>query len=614
MKPLGPDDPRSVGRYRTLAVIGEGGMGRALLAVAPDGRFAALKLVSSALAHDPVFRDRFRREVAASRSVSGAYTAPVLDADTESDVPWLASLYVPGPSLADVIDDAGPLDVASLRHLTVTLAVALADIHRAGLVHRDLKPGNVLLTHDGPRVIDFGIARAIDGSDLTATNALIGSPAFMSPEQALGGVITPASDVFSLGSLLFTAATGRRPFASTSTPQTLYNIAHTEPDLSPLPPQVREFVEPCLAKDPARRPTPQQLVDHLGPVSSPTAPWPTAVHALIARREHQLRTVAAAPPPPPPPPAATAPEKRRRGLVVPLAAFAAALVAVLVVVLVNVTADDSPADSPETAAPAPTLSVEDALTSERLRRVDPCAVLAKVRVPGMGLLAPEEDPIYLDKCRYEGTESGSVTLALGEPFQNGTTEHDAEGRPIQLTHLTGGCEASVQLTDEPRFTVTVSDSASSSCEAPKAALDEALRRLRTDDVLLDLPAHSALGLDTCLLLDDETIRDVLGAAKPAADGLHGCEWDGVRTARVRVLPGVPDLPPEKDAVELSFDGITAYATTDAAGYCAITWTQRRVSDSLTEEVQVFFLQDGGQDPCVPAQRLASAAAANLPRG
>ncbi|MEY7971046.1 serine/threonine-protein kinase [Saccharomonospora xinjiangensis] len=609
MKPLEPHDPRQVGRYRILAVLGEGGMGRALLAVGPDGRFAAVKLVSPALAHDPVFRARFRREVEASRRVSGAYTAAVLDADTESETPWLASLYVPGPSLADVLDAAGPLDVAALRHLAVTLAVALADIHRAGLVHRDLKPGNVLLTHDGPRIIDFGIARAADGSDLTATNALIGSPAFMSPEQALGGEITPASDVFSLGSLLLTAATGQRPFAGTSTPQTLYNVAHTEPDLSLLAPEVGEFVGPCLAKNPAERPTPAQLVEKLGPVSSATAPWPTAVHALIARQQQRLRTVTATPPPPPPP--SIVDGRRRSGYAVPLAALASAVVAVLVVVVVNLT---SAGEAPPTGPPAPSVSAEESLASERLRRVDPCAVLAKTRVPSMGLLLPEEDPIYLDRCRYEGTESGSITLTLGETFGSGPTEPGAEGRPVQLTHNTGGCEAAVQLTDAPALAVRVGDSSSASCATPKAALDEALQRLRGDDVLRDLPSHSALGLEVCLLLNDEQVRDVLGPARSAADGLHGCEWSGTTSVRVRVVPGIPGAPPDENSSPLSVDGIDANATTDSDAYCAIRWTQRQISDSLSEEIEVYYLQDGGDDPCGPAQRLASDVAANLPRG
>ncbi|OQO92542.1 serine/threonine protein kinase [Saccharomonospora piscinae] len=614
MKPLRPDDPRRVGRYRTLAALGEGGMGRVLLAVAPDGRFAAVKHVFASLAGDPVFRDRFRREVAASRLVSGAYTAPVLDADTESDTPWLASAYVPGPTLADVLEANGPLDVGGVRHLALTLAVALADIHRAGLVHRDLKPGNVLLTHDGPRVIDFGIARALDESGLTATGALIGSPAFMSPEQALGTELTPASDVFSLGSLLVTAATGQRPFAAPSTPQTLFNVAHGEPDLSPLPAEVRAFVEPCLAKDPASRPTSRQLVELLGSVPPGMAPWPPSVAAHIARQEQLLRTVVAAPPPPPAPSPA-APVRRRHGrsgaagrVGVPLAAFAAALAAVLVVVLTTGGGESPP---PDDAAPEPAVGQGEALAAEWLRRVDPCAVLAGVSVPGLGTLTPEDAPFSLHRCRYDTTD-GTVRLGLGEDLYPGAREGGAvAGRPVLLTNLTGGCEASAQLTDEPELVVTVSDSSARTCEGPEAVLAEALPRLRTDRVLRELPADSALAVEMCGLLPDGTVRELLGPATASGTGLHGCEWDGERTVRVRVQPGVPGLPPEENAEPVTLDGVEAHATSDGE-YCAITWQHRRINDDLSEEVSVFYLQSDG-DPCERAQRLAAEVVTALPR-
>ncbi|WP_433408244.1 protein kinase domain-containing protein [Saccharomonospora azurea] len=616
MKPLGADDPRIVGRYRTLAVLGEGGMGRALLAVGPDGRFAAVKLVFSSLAHDPVFRDRFRREVAASRLVSGAYTASVLDADTESDTPWLASLYVPGPSLADVLDEAGPFDVAGVRHLAVTLAVALADIHRAGLIHRDLKPGNVLITHDGPRVIDFGIARAADGSDLTATNALIGSPAFMSPEQALGGQITPASDVFSLGSLLLTAATGTRPFAGTSTPQTLYNVAHLDPDLDGLAPELRTFVEPCLAKDPARRPTPQQLVDHLGPVTSATAPWPQAVQALVVRQEQRLRTVAQAPPPPPlpaPPSAAPTPSTRRRGFPVPVAAFTAALVAVLVVVLVNVLDDSESA--PPVQASEPQVGEEEALSVERLRRVDPCTLLVEARIPSWGPLVPDTDSYSLDTCYYSGSESTRILLSLATRFQSGTPEPGTSGRTVHLTTLTG-CEAAIQLPEQPGYSLSVHDPDAESCEAPKQAVEEALQRLRGDDVLLDHPAGSAYPLDPCLLLDDAAVRDVLGPTKPTFDGLHTCRWEGSRSARLRIAPGFPGSEPPEGATNrpVSLDGVEAEMVTDADRiYCRVHWAHRHIDDRHMEEVSITYSQDEPV-PCEPAQQLASEIVATLPRG
>ena len=299
MEPLGPGEPAQVGRYRLLAAVGEGGMGRVLLGVAPDGRLAAVKQVHRGFASDPGFRERFRREVEVSRLVSGAYTAAVMDADAHAPTPWLASVFVAGPSLQEAVDTTGPLPPVAVRHLAAGLASALIGIHRAGLVHRDLKPGNVLLADDGPRVIDFGIARAAEGgTDLTHTGVILGSPAFMSPEQAEGRPLTPASDVFSLGALLVLAATGHSAFAGASAPQSLYNVVHTHPDLRFLPPELRALAEPCLAKDPARRPTPAQLLELLGPLPPVQRPWPPAVHALIARHQADVTAVVTKPPKP----------------------------------------------------------------------------------------------------------------------------------------------------------------------------------------------------------------------------------------------------------------------------------------------------------------------------
>jgi serine/threonine protein kinase len=289
---LGDGDPREVGRYRTLAELGRGGMGRVLLGAGPDGRLVAVKLVRAQLVEDEDFRERFRREVTASRKVSGAYTAAVVDADADAPTPWLASVFVPGPSLQDAVKAAGPLPEDSVLRLAAGLAAALVDVHGAGLVHRDLKPSNVLLAADGPRVIDFGIARAADsegGSEITHTGWLIGSPGFMSPEQAESGEVTAASDVFSLGCVLFMACTGKGPFVGPSTPQTLYNVVHAEPDLSGIPDGIRPIVERCLSKDPAGRPTPAQLLEELAGRITPTAqPWPAAVHALIARQHAEI--------------------------------------------------------------------------------------------------------------------------------------------------------------------------------------------------------------------------------------------------------------------------------------------------------------------------------------
>ncbi|MFI9202567.1 serine/threonine-protein kinase [Streptomyces sp. NPDC053048] len=282
--PLPHPLPEKAGPYVLLTELGRGGMGRVLLGVAPDGRPAAVKLVHARHAADDGFRSRFRREVEASRKVSGAYTAAVLDADADAELPWLASVFVAGPSLGAAVERAGALPETALHRLAVGLATALDEIHRAGLVHRDLKPENVLLAEDGARVIDFGIARAAESGDvteLTGTGWVVGSPPFMSPEQAQSRELTGASDVFSLGSVLVMAATGRSPFAGPSALQTLYNVVHTEPDLSGVPRSLLGIVARCLAKDPAERPTPPELLALLGPVVPAPRPWPPAVQRMV---------------------------------------------------------------------------------------------------------------------------------------------------------------------------------------------------------------------------------------------------------------------------------------------------------------------------------------------
>ncbi|MFI8962631.1 WD40 repeat domain-containing serine/threonine protein kinase [Streptomyces sp. NPDC053493] len=291
MELLGESDASTAGPYRLVAELGQGGMGRVLLGVAPDGRLVAVKLVRAQFTEDAGFRSRFRREVEASRRVSGAYTAAVLDADADAPQPWLASVFVPGPPLSEVVATAGLLPPQAALRLAAGLATALAGIHRAGLIHRDLKPSNVLLAADGPRVIDFGVARATDGetgSSITHTGWLVGSPAFMSPEQAEGRELGPASDVFSLGVVLVQACTGTSPFAGPSAPQTLYNVVHTEPDLSSVPAELRDLVTRCLAKDPSRRPDPAGILDSVGPLAPAVRPWPDAVHALIEEQQAEI--------------------------------------------------------------------------------------------------------------------------------------------------------------------------------------------------------------------------------------------------------------------------------------------------------------------------------------
>ncbi|MEU2069276.1 serine/threonine-protein kinase [Streptomyces anulatus] len=388
MKPLHPSDPGAAGPYRLYAELGRGGMGRVLLGTGADGRIVAVKQVHARLAADEGFRTRFRREVAASRKVSGAFTAPVLDADPDAATPWLASAFVAGPSLGAAVAAAGALPPEDVRRLAAGLAAALTAIHRAGLVHRDLKPENVLLAEDGVRVIDFGIARVVDGAGgtaLTQTDLVIGSPPFMSPEQAEGREPTASGDVFSLGSVLVLAATGSSPFAGASTAQSLYNVVHTEPDLTAVPTELRRIVEPCLAKDPAARPTPAQLQELIGPVAHSVRPWPSAVHRMIEDQRASIdrllngyeRTVMSAPPPPdalasaptrtairPAPPAPSSGRPRAKVLAALVAAGVLALAGVGVGVYALTSGGGEPSDRREGSS-------SEAAGAERTPAADP---------------------------------------------------------------------------------------------------------------------------------------------------------------------------------------------------------------------------------------------------
>ncbi|MEU6939919.1 serine/threonine-protein kinase, partial [Streptomyces rubiginosohelvolus] len=261
MRPLTSEDPRTVGPYRTLVRLGAGGMGVVYLARSAGGSLAAVKVIRAEHAADPGFRARFRREAEAAARITGPWVVPVLGADTEAREPWLATAFVPGPSLAQVVTAGGPLPPVTVRALGSRLAEALAAVHEAGLIHRDLKPGNVLLALDGPRLIDFGIARHEGATALTATGAVIGTPGYLAPEQASAGPLGPPCDVFSLGCVLVYAATGRGPFGEGGGAGALFRTVHEEPDLTGVPSHLTPLIAACLAKDPAARPTASRLRD-----------------------------------------------------------------------------------------------------------------------------------------------------------------------------------------------------------------------------------------------------------------------------------------------------------------------------------------------------------------
>ncbi|WP_330113808.1 serine/threonine-protein kinase [Streptomyces sp. MUM 178J] len=351
-KPLGEDDPQHVAGYRLAARLGAGGMGKVYLSYTLGGRPVAIKVIRPDFGQDAEFRRRFAQEVQAAQRVQGLYTAPVIDADPDAEQPWLATAYVPGPSLADAVNQHGKLPVETVLLLVAGIAEALHVIHGAGIVHRDLKPANVLLAADGPRVIDFGIARAADATSLTGSGVTIGTPSFMAPEQAAGSHVTPATDIFALGQVAAYASTGSPAFGEGTSHGVLYRIVHEEPDLTEVPERLRELVTRCLAKEPENRPSVAELLTICQEATAETVlrrpeEWlPSAVAAEIGTRK--AAPAPASPTPPPAAPAATAPAATAPGTVPapPTAPPAAAP-----------TAAAAPAPSPATApspAAAPT--------------------------------------------------------------------------------------------------------------------------------------------------------------------------------------------------------------------------------------------------------------------
>ncbi len=303
MKALAADDPQVIGEYRLRALLGAGGMGRVYLGLSPGGRAVAIKVVNPDLASDPEFLHRFRQEVAAARAVSGIYTAPVVASGLDERPPWLATAFVPGPSLDQVVAERGPLPEAALWPLLAGLVEALQAIHACGVVHRDLKPANVLLATDGPRVIDFGISRATDRTALTAAGMVFGTPGYMSPEQAEGAPAGPASDVFALGCVIAYAATGAGPFGAGTAAAVLYRVVHAEATLDGVSPRLREVISACMAKDPAARPGLRALSAAIANGANTAGPltvafWPPSVAALIGAYQADLEQRTRMAPPP----------------------------------------------------------------------------------------------------------------------------------------------------------------------------------------------------------------------------------------------------------------------------------------------------------------------------
>jgi WD40 repeat protein len=328
MEGLQRGDPASVGGYQLLGRLGAGGMGQVFLGVSPSGRRVAVKLIHPVHAGTEHFRERFAREIEAARRVGGFHTAPVVDADPHAETPWMVTAYIEGPSLEEAIGRYGPLPPGQVRALGAGLAEGLTAIHAHALVHRDLKPGNVIMAEDGPRIIDFGIARAIGASTLTTPGSVVGTVAYMSPEQVRGDPVLPASDVFSLGSVLAFAATGRQPFGSDTAATVMFRIVSQPPDLAGLDDEgLRSLIEACLAKSPGDRPEVRAILAALtgrGPAPAPVVPGkiPVADGRGAQTRTHPGTNPRATVPPDPPVHARPAGRRPRRRTVTLIAAVA----------------------------------------------------------------------------------------------------------------------------------------------------------------------------------------------------------------------------------------------------------------------------------------------------
>ncbi|MFF4270032.1 serine/threonine-protein kinase [Streptomyces sp. NPDC001536] len=426
--------PEYAGHYKLESRLGSGGMGVVHRAQSTSGMTLAVKVVHAEFAKDPEFRGRFRQEIAAARRVSGAFTAPVVDADPDAERPWMATLFIPGSTLADEVKRNGPMTAAQLRRLMAGLAEALRDIHRVGVVHRDLKPSNVLLAEDGPKVIDFGISRPKDSELRTETGKLIGTPPFMAPEQfKRPREVGPAADIFALGSVMVHAATGRGPFDSDSPYVVAYQVVHDEPDLTGVPKNLAPLIVRCLAKDPEDRPTPDELMRELRSVA---ASYDTQAFIPAQRTDGA---------PVPEPRVAAEPERRRqwrRGKVAALGT-AGVLVLAAIVTLASVQLDGGGSTPPKGSSARTTsagfspwstrpVAVEGSLprcsyASQRLLCVQPGLVSALDPADGRVLWrhtldksdSPSEPPVLSGGLAHVLTHTGKRLLAL-DPSSGGT--------------------------------------------------------------------------------------------------------------------------------------------------------------------------------------------------
>ncbi len=618
-----------IGRYRVRGVLGAGGMGRVVLATGPDGRFVAIKQIHSHLLDDREFRARFEREVAISARVSGAFTAAVVDFDTTGETPWLASVFIAGVELDKAVRELGPLPVPALRTLASGMASALHSIHSTGLVHRDLKPANVILAADGPRVIDFGIAQAVGtGAALTEVGAVVGSPAYMSPEQANSEPVTSASDVFSLGSLLCMAATGTAPFASSSAPYTLFNIVHSEPQLDQVPAPLRDLIAGCLRKDPRARPTPAQILDYLGVLPVQAQPWPAPVHAEIADQTRKLAALTSDPeatqiisahtPIASSAPAEIPVTKRRTALRLGIVAAIAVVIAgaITAVTLRGDESTPAPQDTPQ-AMPTETLPGLD-----QLRGTDTCTWVPRALGNTLPAEVAEKASPDVSAWRWQATSSwgcdgnsggAHIAVEVGAAL-NGFESGKQVVNGYAIARRGDDCAFAIEGSEQAaRWGIIVDTFSRGECRLA----DHVLSRLTAtlDELRPDTAAQKSLSsVDPCVLVDNSAFA-ALGAV--VTKSAHSCEWSGDSTVRITLSqPRRRATSLEEKVIDIG-DGVLVDDLGSAMlglHECRRVYQFRKVGETFREDVEVLVSNPNQREGqlCAIADPLVKQAVGRLP--
>lgn len=607
--PRGPGDPDTIGRYRVLGTLDSAVGFHSVLAAGPDDALVVVQQAQPELLDEPEFRVRMRHSAVAAMRVSGATNTTVIDVDADAEMPWLASVFVPGVRLDSAVAEHGPLPVPAVRALAAALAAALRTVHAAGLVHQRIRADSVLLARDSGRLGEIGIT-PVAGPPSTGSVTTLGTPDFLSPEQALGLAISPAADVFALGSVLAFAASGVAPFAAPSVPYTLFNIAQREPDLSRVPEPLFEMIAACLRKDPAARPTPAQILDYLGGPPAEPAPWPAPVLDDIGRQQDQVAALLAALPPivaPEAPPSRPLPEvfaaigmtaletvrrtaeagRQRWGRATPgvRRGVAGGLTALLLVVGGITYFATRPASEP-----APVTG----LTLAQLRQIDACPWLTTA----LGDAVPvSPTPLAADAWKLQpslawgcrASAGGySFSLLLGEEDEYLTPNQTVvDGVPI-IDGSSAACtraiaspgaerDAGIVITlnrpsgvkDCPGIDYIAANIARSLADAPRAEGRESSLAL----------------LDPCTLLDRDAVTAQIGVlpAEPTIAAAHTCQWDARLRLSVKLVP-TSMLTTGDDLVTISVDGLHVYV--DKGNSKAICTRAYLRSDSSEETVEV----------------------------